>query len=202
MLEKEASILHLGILSGFHSHLNLLRHRSKMPLECTEFHTQALADAHKALELEARSSRMGYPFEREFVRGAWLLGAALRETKALNEADWHLNDALERCRRINLVEFESDILIDLGRLRQIQGDSVEAQRLAAEAAAIADRCGYVLQGADAHLLLALLDKEAGNRASAREHAARARELATCDGPPDYTYKVAYDEAGALLAELG
>ena len=29
-----------------------------------------------------------------------------------------------------------------------------------------------------------------------------RALATCDGPPDYTYKVAYDEAGALLARLG
>jgi hypothetical protein len=28
-----------------------------------------------------------------------------------------------------------------------------------------------------------------------------RAVATCDGPPDYTYKVAYDEAGALLAEL-
>jgi hypothetical protein len=26
-------------------------------------------------------------------------------------------------------------------------------------------------------------------------------LATCDGPPDYTYKVAYEEAGALLEEL-
>jgi hypothetical protein len=27
------------------------------------------------------------------------------------------------------------------------------------------------------------------------------QLATCDGPPDHTYKVAYDEAGALLAQL-
>ena len=34
------------------------------------------------------------------------------------------------------------------------------------------------------------------------HAREARRLATCDGPPDYTYKVAYDEAGALLKELG
>lgn len=25
--------------------------------------------------------------------------------------------------------------------------------------------------------------------------------ATCDGPPNYTYRVAYDEAGALLARL-
>lgn len=27
-------------------------------------------------------------------------------------------------------------------------------------------------------------------------------LATCDGTPEYTYKAAYNEAGALLAELG
>ena len=34
--------------------------------------------------------------------------------------------------------------------------------------------------------------------------ARLKEwrLATCDGPPDGTYKVAYDEAGALLERLG
>ena len=41
----------------------------------------------------------------------------------------------------------------------------------------------------------------GDKATAKEHATEARRLATCDGPPDYTYKVAYDEAGALLAEL-
>ena len=29
----------------------------------------------------------------------------------------------------------------------------------------------------------------------------ARQLAACDGPPDYTYKVAYEEAGALLDVL-
>ena len=29
-----------------------------------------------------------------------------------------------------------------------------------------------------------------------------RSLAICDGPPDCTYKVAYEEAGALLAKLG
>ncbi|MBF8285912.1 MAG: hypothetical protein HW378_4827, partial [Anaerolineales bacterium] len=42
---------------------------------------------------------------------------------------------------------------------------------------------------------------------ALQHAREARKLATCDGAsqgdePDYTYKVAYDEAGALLVQLG
>ena len=59
-----------------------------------------------------------------------------------------------------------------------------------------------MQGADAHLELAKLALARGDRTAAREHAEKAKELATCDGPPDYTYKVAYDEAGALLAQLG
>ena len=40
-----------------------------------------------------------------------------------------------------------------------------------------------------------------DQASAREHARRAKDLATCDGPPDYTYKAAYDEAVDLLKQL-
>ena len=68
-----------------------------------------------------------------------------------------------------------------------------------EALLITERSGYVLQGADVHLFLAGLDLAAGDKASALAHARQARALATCDGPPDYTYKVAYDEAGALLA---
>jgi len=59
-----------------------------------------------------------------------------------------------------------------------------------------------LQGADAHLELAKLALARGDKALAKEHAAEARKLATCDGPPDYTYKAAYDEAGALLSQLG
>jgi len=77
----------------------------------------------------------------------------------------------------------------------------EALRLAEEALLITERCGYVLQGADVHLFLAHLALERGEREETREHARQARELATCDDPPDYTYKVAYDEAGALLAQL-
>jgi hypothetical protein len=78
---------------------------------------------------------------------------------------------------------------------------------------IAERSGYVLQGADAHLELAKLALS-GDRSGladptglALQHAREARKLATCDGAPqgdepDYTYKVAYDEAGALLVQLG
>lgn len=143
------------------------------------------------------------------MQAHWLLGAAQRLQSDRTAAEQHLIEALTRCRNINLVEFEADILIDLARLRGDQSDHAEAQRLAAEALAIAERCGYVLQAADAHLELAqlalargALTTARGDLTTARAHTTHARRYATCDGPPDWTYKVAYEEAGALLAELG
>ena len=50
--------------------------------------------------------------------------------------------------------------------------------------------------------LAKLAVARGDEALAKEHADEARNLAICDGPPDYTYKAAYDEAGTLLSQLG
>ncbi len=70
-----------------------------------------------------------------------------------------------------------------------------------QALEITERCEYVLQGADVHLFLAVMALDDGDEAAARSYATRARDLAYCDGPPDYTYKVAYDEALALLARL-
>ena len=115
-----------------------------------------------------------------------------------------------------MVDHEADILIDLARLRAATASTLstssgqpssgqagaldEAQRLAEEARVIAERSGYVMQGADAHLELAKLAAARGDRPLAREHAQQAKALATCDGPPDYTYKAAYDEAIALLQQ--
>ena len=81
-------------------------------------------------------------------------------------------------------------------------DLEEALRLAREALVITERSGYVLQGADVHLFLAQMALEDEDKGTALEHAREARRLATCDGPPDYTYKVAYDEAGALRQRMG
>ncbi len=164
--------------------------------------SSALESARRALELADEWARANYPVEREYVRAHWLLGAAHRVAGQLDEAERHLHEALGRCRRISLVEFEADILIDLARLRAVTGAPDEAQRLAEEALLITERSGYVLQGADAHLELAKLALARGDKATAKEHAQKAKDLATCDGPPDYTYKVAYDESAALLAQLG
>jgi len=162
--------------------------------------TPAIASARRALDLAdetANDARFVYPV-RDYVRVHWLLGSGNRVFGELNEAERHLHDALERCRRINLVEIEADILIDLARLRMATTEPDEAVRLAEEALIITERSGYVLQGADAHLVLAQLAKDRGDATALREHAEEALRLATCDGPPDYTYKAAYDEATALL----
>ncbi len=189
----------------------------------------AIAAARRALELADETGRTIYSVERDYVRAHWLLGAALRgrpfygpfdkpfdelraSRRGLDEADRHLTEALARCRTINMVDHEADILLDLARVRRDEAQTFEvsetskvsrweeARRLAEEALTITERSGYVLQGADVHLFLA--EMERGDREKALAHAQAARRLAMCDGPPDYTYKVAYDEAGAVLAQLG
>jgi tetratricopeptide (TPR) repeat protein len=157
----------------------------------------AISAARRALEVADEAASF-MPIERYYIRAHWLLGAAYRVAGELGDAERHLHEALERCRRVNMVEAEGDILIDFARLRIATAAADEAQRLAGEALVIADRCGYVLQGADAHLVLAQLAKNRGDVKALREHAEEALRLATCDGPPDYTYKAAYDEATALL----
>jgi tetratricopeptide (TPR) repeat protein len=198
--EEEGHLQHQGVTWAYRALLHLLRLRTGGALEPATDREKALASEHRALELADEVARTRYPHERDYVRAHWLLGVAWRESGDLEQAERELTEALERCRRINSVDAEADILIDLGRLRRAQGDAAEARRLGEEAVTIAERCGYVLQGADAHLLLAGLDREEGKTASAREHALEARRLATCDGD-DYTYKVAYDEAGAMLEGL-
>jgi len=153
------------------------------------------------LELADEDAHTSYPVERDYVHAHWLLGAAHRVAGQLDEAEHHLHEALERCRRTGVVDLEADILIDLARLRAAAGAPDEAQRLAEEALVITERSGYVLQGADAHLQLAKLALARGDKPAARHHATEAHRLATCDGPPDYTYKAAYDETGALLKQL-
>jgi tetratricopeptide (TPR) repeat protein len=180
----------------------------------------ALSAAQRTLALADETARIIHPYERDYVRAHWLLGAAHRVAGQSDEAERHLHEALERCRRISLVEFEADILIDFARLRTAarsppsvgsgQADEAsstsaaalaEAGRLAEEALLITERSGYVLQGADAHLELTKLALIRGDRPTARDHAQKARDLAYCDGPPDHTYKAAYEEALAQLKQL-
>lgn len=154
-----------------------------------------------AVEMAKQRAAQGLHSVSDFARAYWLLGAAQRVDENLVEAERNLTEALTRCRCINLVEYEADILLELARLQAAQGQEAPAFRLAEEARVITERSGYVLQGADVHLFLAEQALAASEREEAQRLAARARELARCDGGPDYTYKVTWEAAGQLLERL-
>lgn len=132
----------------------------------------------------------------------WLVGAAYRASGDVLNAERELRQALREFRSRSMGEFEADILLDLARVRAEVGSREEAQRLAEEALAVTVRSGYSLQEADVRLFLAGLAVEGGEMTTAREQAEAARHCARCDGPPAYTYKVAYDEATRLVRQLG
>jgi tetratricopeptide (TPR) repeat protein len=164
--------------------------------------------AQQALELAQSEVRSVFGGERDIIRTEWLLGAAHRARGEATLAEPHLDEALRRCRRINMVDHEPDILLELARLRRVQAVGAdhaaplreESLSRAREALDIADRCGYRLVQADAHLLLAQLALDAGDTPEAHRHAEIARERARCDGPP-HRYEAAFLEAEHLLQEI-
>jgi tetratricopeptide (TPR) repeat protein len=163
---------------------------------------QAIKSARKAKRLKDIEFPGVGKIERDAIQAELLLGAALvMEGKTLNTAATHLTEALTRCRRINLVEFEPNILLAWARWYHVRGNAQEAHAHAEEARVIADRCEFRLAQAEIHNFLARLALEANDHTTAREHAEIARERAWCDGPP-YCYKPALDEALGMLRELG
>jgi tetratricopeptide (TPR) repeat protein len=185
-------------------------------------HTIALQAARRAREL----AELDFPgigkLERDIIQAEWLLGAALVALALaprpgghphlpnlgdgvggeglLARAEIHLTQALTRCRRINMVDLEPDILLAWARWHEAKGHHEQAGRDAEAALTIADRCEYRLKQADCHNLLARLALGAGDRRAARHHAQTARERAWCDGPP-HCYQPALEEAERLLAAI-
>jgi tetratricopeptide (TPR) repeat protein len=164
----------------------------------------ALRAARRARELADEAAKAEFPQERAFIVAEWLRGWALVESgrgERLAEAETHLTEALTRCRWINLVETEPDILLAWARWHRVKGNAQQARADAEEALDIADRCEYRLVQADAHNFLAQMALDEGERKAAREHAETAKERAWCDGPP-HCYKPALEEAERLLGEAG
>jgi tetratricopeptide (TPR) repeat protein len=158
----------------------------------------ALAAAHQARELADEL------YGRDIMRAEWLLGTALvapTTEQDLARAEAHLTEALTRCRRINLVDHEPDILLAWAHWHQAKGNADPIHQYIEESLSIANRCEYRLVQADCHNFLAQLAWQAGDRPAAQEHAEIAHKRAWCDGPP-HCYQPALAEAERLLAELG
>ncbi len=160
---------------------------------------QAVGAANLALQqaiATVNSSQVDYPV-RNSVWAHWLIGVARQELGHLLEAENHLRESLARCREINLVELEPDILLAWARWHLARGARRQALDSAEEALSIADRFEYRLKQAEIHNFLAQWELHGGDLARARRHAQVAKERAWCDGPPD-CYKPALDEAEELL----
>lgn len=197
----------MSAVRGFRSLHLLLKGRADTK-PGTQYLNSAIVLANNAIEKALVWQKLAgrpTPNPRDMVRSHWLLGSAYRASNELTLAEENLSKALNLSRQINLVESEANILLDIARLRYAQGDFKDAQEKASEALVITERSGYVLQGADVHLLWAEVAWEmaqnAGDKQTAREHVLEARRLATCDGPPDYTYRVAYEEAGRMMERM-
>jgi len=145
-----------------------------------------MSDAEEALKSAKRARELADVdrFERDIIQAEWLLGAAyLAKEGELKEAEKHLDEALLRDRKINLVEIEPDILLELAKLRFAQGHKEEALKLAEEALGIADRCEYRLKQADIHNFLAEFYLESRDFLKAKEHVKIAKERAECGYQP-------------------
>jgi tetratricopeptide (TPR) repeat protein/transcriptional regulator with XRE-family HTH domain len=147
--------------------------------------------------------------ERDIIKAEWVLGLAWiysapqepkRISEMLQEAELHVSKALQRCRQINMVDYEADLLLAYARLYHLKGEKLRAKEYATEALAIANRSGFRVLRADISNLLARLELDNGNKEEARSYAQSAYHDASCDRPP-FCYKSALSEAKRLLDAL-
>ena len=139
----------------------------------------------------------------ESLIGSILILLAYKENKQnnLDKAEKHLMEALTRCRKINYVEAEPDILLSWARWHYIKNDNYQALKDAEEALYIANRFEYRLKQAEIHNFQARIALNSDDIDNAKLHAEIAYERGWCDGPP-YCYKPALDEAKEILKKLG
>lgn len=121
-----------------------------------------------------------------------IMSIIVKSGEELKAAESFLNEANRRCRKVNLVEFESDILLSLARLEWANWLSFEenerSERLSSmekflkEAYEIAQRSGYRIKLADFHLfcaqvLLKLKKYQKLLNFTIMEHLQKVKELA-------------------------
>ena len=118
----------------------------------------------------------------------------------LETAEQCLNEALRRCRAVNLVELEAEILLGCARLEWVKdsaggqdaGNLRQIEETLKEAHQIAERSGYRLQLADIHLFCGEVLLETGEGRllglSASDHIEKAKVYAKDVSTVDDLYK--------------
>ncbi|VVB87732.1 Uncharacterised protein [uncultured archaeon] len=156
-----------------------------------------MSNAEEALEYASKARELAdaEKVERDIIEAEYLLGAAHLMNGNLPESEKHLIEALIRDRKINLVEYEPDILLELAKLRFKQNRKPEALKFALEALQIADRCEYRLKQTDIQNFLSKFYLDADDIAKAREHGEIAKERAACG------YVPAMEKAEKLLKDI-
>lgn len=158
--------------------------------------SSAVAMANRAWDLaEVHRS------ERDLAQAARLQGEAALAQKQLERATERFHHALDRARKINLVEEELPALTALAEWHRQKGEFALARELLYQVWDAADRGPYPLLHADARNTLARIERDQGNRDPAITAATHAYQLAWCDGPP-YAYDYGLTNAKKVLAELG
>lgn len=112
-----------------------------------------------------------------------------------------LNSVLREAITTKFPRVELDARLLLADLYRRQQELDKAREMLDDVWELARRGGYRLILADAHLVLARLEQDAGNEEAARAAAEEAYRQAYCDGPP-YTYHWALIKAEVLIEELG
>ena len=167
-----------------------------------------------SLKYAIKASQTNRDEKRGLIWGKWLIGASHIAMGDAKSAETPLYFAITECRKINLVELEAAILLQLAKLNHLRGNDYEALKVITEALEIASRCSYVLQQADIHLFLSKYYRDTGDLDKAREHAGLAKlrshqmidvetgDYVTKDEGTKWKYKPCYDKAVKLLEELG
>ncbi len=171
---------------------------------------EALEQARQALTFAGKFSKSNFPLPRDFVQAYWLLGEALIQCREGSmdsfeipfydeyfqeqihavtvktgsvpaAAEGCLNEALRRCRKVNMVSLEADILLGLARLDRANRRPPDETRLA-EVLEIALRAGYRRALADLHLFCGqvLLEKNEPTtllNLTAAQHLQKVKEYA-------------------------
>ena len=174
---------------------------------------KSLKFANKAHEFAKKSSEVKSPHLADFINANRLIGASYVAMDDVKNSEEPLNFAITECRKINLVEKEALILLEIAKLRHLQKIDDETLKLAEEALQIANRCNYVLQQAYIHLFLAELYNDNGDIEKARENAELSKlrshqmidyktgEYITKPEDTKWKYKPCYDKAVKFLKEL-